>query len=228
MLHYRAMIKNDISAPSRRTFLQSVAIGACAVGTVAAPARLLAQARLPPALAVDLESSPGGVRPGLLRAALAALTQHAGEVRAHDRIAIADFAAPSGQPRLHLLDLWSGERTAVLVAHGRGSDPEHTGWLQRFSNDPGSYASCHGAFLTSDYYVGKHGRSQRLIGLDPTNNNALARDIVIHSASYASAAVAASRGRLGRSEGCFAVDPDDLERVLSLLGPGRLLFAAKA
>ena len=115
------------------------------------------------------------VRPDLLRQALAALDRHAGRIEHRDRLAIADFAAPSREPRFHFVDLASGKSQSMLVAHGSGSDPTHSGWLSRFSNADGSNASCEGAFLASDYYVGKHGRSQRLVGLDATNNNALAR-----------------------------------------------------
>jgi hypothetical protein len=138
-------------------------------------------------------TSPRVVRPELMKRALTALGRHADMIPNHDRIAIADFEAPSSQARFHILDIVSGESTSFLVAHGSGSDPRHSGWLQRFSNDPGSNASCEGAFLASDYYVGKHGRSQRLIGLDGTNNNALSRAIVVHSAWYSTACSAAAR-----------------------------------
>ena len=37
----------------------------------------------------------------------------------------------------------------------------------------------------------------------------------------------ASAGRVGRSQGCFAVADDDIGAVRSRLGDGRLLFAAK-
>jgi hypothetical protein len=67
------------------------------------------------------------------------------------------------------------------------SDPHHTGYLHKFSNVSGSNASSEGAFLTGDYYVGQHDRSQRLAGLDPTNDNAMDRAIVIHGAWYANA-----------------------------------------
>ncbi len=43
---------------------------------------------------------------------------------------------------------------AYLVAHGKGSDPEHSGWLQRFSNIPDSEASSDGVFRTGDIYEG--------------------------------------------------------------------------
>jgi hypothetical protein len=108
-----------------------------------------------------------------------------------------------------------------------GSDPAHTGWLHRFSNDFGSNASSEGAFVTADYYVGKHGRSQRLIGMDRTNNNALERAIVIHGAWYANGDMIRKHGQLGRSQGCFAVGENDLEQVFARLGTGRMLYASK-
>ena len=171
--------------------------------------------------------SPRVVRPELLRAALAALGKHGSRVRLRDRIAIADFAAPSSQPRFHFVDLADGSTKTLLVAHGSGSDPAHSGWLQRFSNAFNSNASCEGAFLTSEYYVGKHGKSQRLVGLDSSNDNALARAIVIHGAWYAEPGMIKTHGKLGRSQGCFAVAEHDLQKVFAHLGTGRMLYAAK-
>jgi hypothetical protein len=162
-----------------------------------------------------------------MRRALAALGRHADRVDHHDRIAIVDFAAPSREARFHFVDLNSGRSQSLLVAHGSGSDPSHTGWLQRFSNQDGSNASSEGAFLTADYYVGKHGRSQRLHGLDATNSNALDRAIVVHSAWYSNPDMLSTHGMLGRSQGCFAVGEQDLGRVFALLGPGRMIYAAK-
>ena len=172
-------------------------------------------------------SSSRVVRPELLRQAMAALGRNGSRIPHHDRIAIADFTASSSQPRFHFVDLASGRSTSLLVSHGSGSDPAHTGYLERFSNAFGSNASSEGAFVTDDYYVGKHGRSQRLIGLDRTNNNALGRAIVVHSAWYANKDMIASHGMLGRSQGCFAVGERDLDQVFARLGPDRLLFAAK-
>lgn len=172
-------------------------------------------------------TSPRVVRPELLRRALAALDRHDAKLAHRDRIAIVDFAAPSSQPRMHFIDLVGGRSSSMLVAHGSGSDPSHSGWLSRFSNDPGSNASSEGAFLASDYYVGKHGRSQRLVGLDPTNDNALARAIVVHSAWYSNPDMIRSHGMLGRSQGCFAVGEADLDKAFAQLGQGRMIYAAK-
>lgn len=229
-------------APSRRGLLKNglVLAGALAVPSAVASAtrKLTAQdlkplspAPAPPAQAPKLAAAPitssKVVHPELLRRALASLEKHGSRIVHRDRIAIADFTAGSSHSRFHFVDLVSGKSSSLLVAHGSGSDPAHTGYVKRFSNAFGSNASCEGAFATSDYYVGKHGRSQRLLGLDPTNNNALARAIVIHSAWYANPDIIKTRGVLGRSQGCFAVGERDLDQVFARLGVGRMIFAAK-
>ena len=157
------------------------------------------------------------------------LARHRGSIVHQDVVGIADFALPSRNPRFWLVDLAGGRATSHLVSHGRGSDPAHSGWVERFSNDFGSNASSPGGYLTGAYYSGKHGRSQRLIGLDPENSNAEARAIVVHGAWYVSDAMARQHGKVGRSEGCFAFDEKNgsLDEVLSRLGPGRLLYAGR-
>jgi hypothetical protein len=94
------------------------------------------------------------------------MSEHRARLSHVDRMGIVDFSQPSCVPRLFIVDLKIGHVDRYLVAHGRGSDPAHTGWLQRFSNDVGSFASSKGAFVTAGNYVGAHGHSMRLIGLD--------------------------------------------------------------
>ncbi len=180
-----------------------------------------------PAAPVRRMAAPATVNPALFERARAALDRHAGQLRRTDRIAIADFALDSTHPRFQFIDMHSGVVSAMRVAHGSGSDPAHCGRLERFSNVPDSNATSEGAFITDNYYVGKHGRSQRLLGLDHTNNNALMRAIVVHGAWYANPEMIAQHGKLGRSQGCFAVAEGDLARVFSLLGEGRMIYAAK-
>ncbi|HEV2362761.1 MAG TPA: murein L,D-transpeptidase catalytic domain family protein [Caulobacteraceae bacterium] len=160
-------------------------------------------------------------------AARAGLARADARIRRRDVVGVADFSQPSSAPRLHLVDMASGRVDSLLVAHGRGSDPDHTGWLKRFSNAPGSDCTSQGDYVTADYYVGEHGRSMRLIGLDPSNDNAEPRGIVVHAAWYVGPDMVRAHGMLGRSEGCFAVSQADLETVLGRLGPGRLLVATK-
>jgi hypothetical protein len=128
-----------------------------------------------------------------------------------------------------VIDVESGEALRQWhTSHGRGSDPSDTGMVQRFSNLEGSNASSRGAYLTANEYYGKHGRSRRLIGLDPENDRALERAIVLHGADYVSAAMAHDTGRVGRSLGCFAVAQDVRDEMLDLMGAGRLLYCGQA
>lgn len=163
----------------------------------------------------------------LLERAKAALDNHAHHFALRDRVAIVDFDAPSKDMRMHIVDLIGGQTSSYLVSHGRGSDPAHSGWLHSFSNEPNSLASSQGAFKTGELYVGQHGRSMRLIGLDAHNSNAEARAIVVHGADYVSEDHVAAWGKCGRSEGCFAVAPHLVSQVLGMMGPGRMLYADK-
>lgn len=142
-----------------------------------------------------------------------------------DVVGIADFAQPSWKPRLHFANLENGTVRSFLLAHGRGSDPMHSGWLQSFSNLPGSEATSRGAFLTCEWYQGKYGVSIRLKGMDPDNSAALERAIVMHAAWYVDAAMISKWGKIGRSEGCFAMAPEDFNEALMHLSGGRLLFS---
>jgi hypothetical protein len=168
-----------------------------------------------------------GADTAVVAAAKAGLERAGGRIAHRDLVAVADFAQPSRTPRLHLVDLEGGRLESLLVAHGRGSDPTHTGWLKTFSNAPGSAATSEGCYLTGDYYQGHHGRSMRLVGLDATNSNAEPRAIVVHAAWYVGPQALREHGVLGRSEGCFAVSDADLPKVLERLGPGRLLVSTR-
>lgn len=230
--------------PSRRTVLLGgvgLVAGAAAVGIglgrdeasgtteVAAgvPVPMPSSGFHPTEEVVRTTSGVKGPRRILMRRALAALDRHGSRVPMRDRIMLVDFSKPSHVHRLHVVDLVSGSTWSSLVSHGSGSDPERTGWVHRTSNVEGSNASCEGAFTTADLYVGRHGRSQRIIGLDGTNDNALRRAIVVHGAWYAEADVARVTGALGRSQGCFAVGDSRLPELLSRLGEGRMIYASR-
>jgi hypothetical protein len=167
------------------------------------------------------------IDPALRARAMAALEARRGIIPHADVIGIADFSRASRDPRFYIVDLRSGFTTEHLCAHGRGSDPAHSGWLEHFSNDFGSEATSEGAYLTGDAYTGKYGWSMRLSGLDHTNYNAEARAIVVHSARYAEPSMIAQFGKLGRSEGCFALPGISHAEAMTRLGSGRLLYAEK-
>ncbi len=149
----------------------------------------------------------------------------AGQIWQKDIVGIADFALPSWQQRMHLVSMESGTVRSFLLSHGKGSDPQHDGWLKQFSDRPGSEATSRGAYRTDEWYTGKYGVSLRLSGLDPDNATALERLIVIHPAWYAEADMIDKWGKLGRSSGCFALGRKDYADTLMSLYGGRLLFA---
>jgi len=142
-----------------------------------------------------------------------------------DIVGIADFAQPSWKPRFHLANLEDGTIRSYLIAHGKGSDPQHDGWLKLFSKEPGSEATSRGAYLTCEWYKGKYGTSVRLVGLDEDNSTALERAIVMHPAWYVDEAMIAKWGKIGRSQGCFALGDEAFLDTLWRLSGGRLLFA---
>ena len=179
----------------------------------------------PAAQAPAAPAAPAGIDAALFARAKAALDQH--QVGPRDVIGIADFSRPSSEHRFHLVDLQNGTVESHLVCHGRGSDPAHSGYLERFSNDFGSYATSNGTYVTGDYYQGKYGLSLRVRGLDWSNNNAEARAIVIHNAWYAEPEMLAQHGQLGRSEGCFAMPKASQYEVMKRLAGGRMIYADK-
>lgn len=163
----------------------------------------------------------------LLERAKAALATHASRIRNHDLLAIADFSKPSRDPRFYVVDLRNGQSTPYLVAHGKGSDPNHSGWVQNFSNVNGSEATSAGSYLVGETYIGQYGESRRLVGLDPENDQAEARAIVIHPAWYVNQSLIREQGKIGRSQGCFAFAKEDINIILERVAPGCLLYADK-
>jgi hypothetical protein len=170
-------------------------------------------------------SAPAGIDPQLFARAKAALETH--RIGPRDSMGVVDFSQPSADPRFHVVNLYTGEVESYRVAHGRGSDPDHSGYVERFSNNFGSYASSNGAYTTGDYYDGKYGLSMKVRGLDWSNYNAEPRAIVIHNAWYAEDEMIPLHGKLGRSEGCFAMSRENQYKVMRKLAGGRMIYADK-
>jgi|GEM_PF-5403353 len=119
------------------------------------------------------------------------------------RVIFIDFSLPSSRKRL-----WIINKGKVLL-HAHVSHGQRTGYLfaRHFSNELGSHKSSLGRFFTWHFYVGQHGRSLKVVGMDSTNSNALRRKIVFHAAPYSTERFLDTNGYLGRSHGCFTTSP---------------------
>lgn len=155
------------------------------------------------------------------------MARHGAGLWHRDLVGVVDYGLHSSQPRLHFVSFETGTVESYRCTHGMGSDPEHDGWLNWFSNVPESLCSSKGAYMTFGWYNGRFGTSIRLEGRDQSNSNALDRAIVMHRADYAEPSHIERYGRLGRSNGCFAMSDADFKLTLLRLAGGRLLFADK-
>jgi hypothetical protein len=209
----------DLMNIGRRQFIHSAVLGASLLTVPSKAADIVFRS--------GTGAETGGPSPLLLGRAKAALAAHKARIRNHDLLAIADFSKPSRDPRFYIVDLRNDTSDTFLVAHGKGSDPSHSGWVQHFSNVHGSEATSAGSYLVGETYFGQYGESRRLIGLDPQNDQAEARAIVIHPAWYVNQSLIHDQGKIGRSQGCFAFAKDDINIILERVPPGCLLYADK-
>jgi hypothetical protein len=138
-------------------------------------------------------------------------------------ITIIDFTKPSYLERLFVIDL-VGEKVLYksLVAHGKNSGENYA---TSFSNNPDSHQSSLGYYLTGKPYIGRHGYSLLLDGLEKgINDNARKRAVVIHGAEYVSQSYIESNGRLGRSFGCPALPEETVSEIIDTIQEKSLLF----
>jgi L,D-transpeptidase catalytic domain len=198
----------------------------CSEKTINAPAP--GAGNTPPAAKPDQSSDyrlpafdpSWGLTRALFEKAQAYYEAHRADIPNQRYVTIADFNLRSSQYRLFLFDLSSGAVEKHFVAHGSGSDPGNSGYATLFSNVADSKMSSLGFYLTLATYQGKHGYSLHLRGLEATNSNAEARDIVMHPADYVSEA----SGHAGRSWGCPALDPAKSQSIIERVQNGSLLL----
>jgi hypothetical protein len=137
-------------------------------------------------------------------------------------LTIIDMNMSSNSKRLFIINMHEKKiEYQSIVAHGRNSGDE---FAKYFSNTINSHKSSIGFYKTAETYVGKHGLSLRLDGLEFSNNNARKRAIVIHSADYASEIFIKKYGRLGRSFGCPALPKKDYKEIIQKIKAGSALF----
>lgn len=146
-----------------------------------------------------------------------------GKVKNKRYLTVVDFNQPSTKKRMYVIDLSTNKVIFnEYVSHGQGSGGKTPG---TFSNKTGSHASELGAIVTDDVYQGKHGESLRLDGIDPENGNIRSRAIVVHPAYYATETFIEEHNQLGRSWGCFAVDPKVAPAIIDTIKGGSVIYA---
>jgi hypothetical protein len=177
------------------------------------------------ALATALQELAPDLRQEALGPALDAWERLRGEgLATRPLLTVIDYGLPSTQPRLWVFDL-DARRLLYreLVAHGRNTGDD---LASAFSNQEGSLQTSLGSFVTGGSYTGRNGYSMRLRGLDAgVNDQAEARAIVVHGASYVDAGVVRKLGRLGRSWGCPAVRLAIAHELIDRIKDGSVLFA---
>jgi len=168
----------------------------------------------------------GGVNPDVLSLAIQAASSavERGDAKNPATLTVIDFSRPSTVERMWVYDLARRELLfKELVSHGRGSGRTDA---TKFSNVPESNQSSLGLYRAAETYIGKHGYSLRLDGLERgVNDRARERAIVMHGAEYVNGAAAKAQGYLGRSLGCPAVRPEVTRELIEAVKDGGLLFA---
>jgi len=175
-------------------------------------------------------STPPAVSPAAYATALAKIKQYqADSLAGREYLAVVDFSQPSDQKRMQIHNLKNGTDKFYYVSHGAGNGDR---MAVRFSNAHGSHQSSLGLYSIGPEYRGKHGRSLYLFGLeDSLNGNAFDRSIVLHAADYVSRwAILKNRlsgagSRIGRSWGCFAVAPRQINHLVDELQNNGFIYA---
>jgi hypothetical protein len=179
-----------------------------------------------PTLLASLQGQAPAAKAEVLGLALDALAcaQREGAMAAPGTLTLIDYSIPSTEPRLWVFDL--DQRKLLfeeLVAHGKNTGDNQA---TRFSNEVNSLQTSLGLFLTADSYIGRHGYSMRLHGLEPgVNDRAFERAVVMHGAPYVHRDVAKTLGRLGRSWGCPAVRQDVAKPLIDTIKNGNAVFS---
>lgn len=151
------------------------------------------------------------------------------------RMVVVDYVPTSNKPRFWVLNLVTGNATGMLMSHGSG-----LGKLSKVkmpaekiafvSNVDESNASATGAMVLGGkrHRKGDQFKYPTVVrGLEAENANVYDRGIIIHEGvNRGNVYVDDQSGdRAGRSEGCFALSPENAKWVANNLGAGTFLYA---
>jgi hypothetical protein len=146
-----------------------------------------------------------------------------GVIHKRSVLSICDFSQSSRAKRMYVIDVQHRKLLyRTYVAHGQNSGDEYA---TSFSNEPNSYKSSLGFYVTMRTYIGHNGLSLKLNGVDSGYNDmALQRQIVLHGSSYVSGKYMQNYGTLGTSLGCPALPAAVSGKIIRLVKDGSCLF----
>lgn len=146
-----------------------------------------------------------------------------GLIRRKNVLSICDFSQSSSHKRMYVIDVLHKRLLyRTYVAHGQNSGAE---FANSFSNQPESFKSSLGFYLTSRTYYGRNGLSLKIEGMDTGYNDlASKRKIVLHGCTYASPAHLHNYGSLGTSLGCPALPAAMSPMIIRAVSHGSCLF----
>lgn len=139
-------------------------------------------------------------------------------------LTVIDYSLPSSKQRLWVFDVRKEKLLYHMhVAHGKNSGenvPTH------FSNQMSSKQTSLGAYVTRDTYIGTHGYSLNLQGLEKGfNDKAYERRVVVHGAPYVEPGYIKRAGHAGTSWGCLAIANTLSRPLINTIKNGSVIFA---
>ena len=146
-----------------------------------------------------------------------------GLIQKRSVLSICDFSQSSRTKRMYVIDVQHRKLLyRTYVAHGQNSGDE---FATTFSNEPDSYKSSLGFYVTQRTYMGHNGLSLKLNGVDSGfNDMALKRQIVLHGSAYVSDRYMQDYGTLGTSLGCPALPAAVSGKIIRAVKDGSVLF----
>lgn len=146
-----------------------------------------------------------------------------GSITRRSVLSIADFSQSSSEKRMYVIDLRHKKLLyRTYVAHGQNSGSE---FADSFSNEPESFKSSLGFYVTKTTYFGRNGLSLRLNGVDNGyNDKAMERNIVLHGCSYVGDNYLRDFGASGTSLGCPALPAAVSAKVIRAVADGSCFF----
>ena len=170
-----------------------------------------------------------GVPQRALTQALDYFDKHQDIIKNKNYVTITDYTALSGEKRMFIINMNTGDVEKLYAAHGKGSDPSFSNHVRSFyqigKDSPVGSHKTPGGFHLADFYPSPahQYKSLLLAGLEAKNSDSASRYIEIHGAKYVNDSYVRG-GSPGRSYGCSAIAMDQIDHVIKELRGKSLVY----